>query len=62
LEQEANLEPSTIDLKQLPPGLKYVFLNGDRSAPVIISDKLLESETQKLVATIEKIGQSLGIM
>jgi hypothetical protein len=56
LEQEANLEPSTIDLKQLPPGLKYVFLNGDRSAPVIISDKLLESETQKLVATLEKIG------
>jgi hypothetical protein len=31
--------------------LKYAFLNGDRSTPVIISDKLSESETQKLVAT-----------
>ena len=28
----------SIELKPLPPGLKYVFLNGDRDSPVIISD------------------------
>jgi hypothetical protein len=54
LEQEANPKPSTIELKQLPLGLRYVFLNGNQSTPVIISDKLLEGETQKLVATLEK--------
>jgi hypothetical protein len=60
LEQEDNLEPSTIELKPLPPGLKYVFLNGDRSTPVIISNKLSESETQKLVATLEKYRTVIG--
>jgi hypothetical protein len=32
-------QPS-IELKPLPPGLKYVFLNNNRETPVIISDKL----------------------
>jgi hypothetical protein len=29
LEQEAKPETSPFELKQLPPGLEYVFLNGD---------------------------------
>jgi hypothetical protein len=40
MEQEINLETPPIELKQLPPGLQYVFLNGDRETLVIISDKL----------------------
>jgi hypothetical protein len=40
--------------------LKYVFLNDDQSTPVIINDKLLESETQKLVATLEKYRSVIG--
>jgi hypothetical protein len=54
LEQEINPETPPVELKQLPPGLQYAFLNGDRETPVIISDKLSHEETQKLVATLEK--------
>jgi hypothetical protein len=47
----------------LPPGLQYIFLNGDRETPVIISDKLSNDETRRLVATLKKyrfvIGYSL---
>jgi hypothetical protein len=45
LEQEVKPETSPIKLKQLPLGLQYVFLNGDRETPVIISDKLSNDET-----------------
>jgi hypothetical protein len=38
----------------LPPGLQYVFLNGDCETLVIISDKLSNDETQRLLATLEK--------
>jgi hypothetical protein len=54
LEQEVRPETSPVELKQLPPGLQYVFLNGDRETPVIIGDKLSNDETQRLVATLEK--------
>jgi hypothetical protein len=63
LEQEAKLETSPVELKQLPPRLQYVFLNGDCETPVIISDKLSDNETGRLVSTLEKylpvIGYSL---
>jgi hypothetical protein len=36
---------SPVELKQLPSGLRYVFLNGDRETPVIISDILSNDET-----------------
>jgi hypothetical protein len=54
LEKEINPETPPVELKQLPPRLQYVFLNGDQETPVIISDKLSHEETQKLVATLEK--------
>jgi hypothetical protein len=60
MEQEVNPEPSTVELKQLPLGLKYVFLNGGRSTLVITSDKLSEIETHKLVATLEKHRSVIG--
>jgi hypothetical protein len=60
LEQEAKPEASPIELKQLLHGLKYVFLNGDRNSPMIISDKLSNNETQKLVTTLEKYRSIIG--
>jgi hypothetical protein len=54
LEQEVKPETSPIEVKLLPPGLWYVFLNGDRETPVIISNKLSNDETRRLVATLEK--------
>jgi hypothetical protein len=63
LEQEVNPETSPVEIKQLPPGLQYVFLNGNLETPVINSDKLSNDETRWLVATLEKhrsvIGDSL---
>jgi hypothetical protein len=59
-EQEVKPETSPVELKQLPPGLQYVFLNGDRETPVIISDKLSNDETRRLVATLEKYRSAIG--
>jgi hypothetical protein len=60
LEPEAKPETSPIELKQLPPGLKYVFLNGDRETPVIISDTLSDNETGRLVTIVEKYRSVIG--
>jgi hypothetical protein len=32
LEQDVKPKTSPVELKQLPPGLQYVFLNGDRES------------------------------
>jgi hypothetical protein len=60
LEQEAKPKTSHVELKQLPPGLQYVFLNGDHETPVIISNKLADNETRRLVATLEKHRSVIG--
>ena len=49
-----------IELKPLPSGLRYAFLNSDVESSVIISDKVLEEETQKLIAILEKHRSVLG--
>jgi hypothetical protein len=54
LEKEVKPETSPVELKQLPLGLQYVFLNDDYETPVIISDKLSNDETRRLIATLEK--------
>ena len=58
----ATEEPSRppIELKPLPSGLRYAFLNSDVESPVIISDKLSEEETNKLIAVLEKHRSVLG--
>jgi hypothetical protein len=60
MEQEVKPETSLVELKQLPPILQYVFLNGDRETPVIIIDKLSNDETRRLVATLEKYRSVIG--
>jgi hypothetical protein len=60
LEQKVKPETSHVELKQLPPGLQYVFLNGDHETLVIISDKLSNDETQRLVATLDKYRSVIG--
>ena len=49
-----------VELKALPSGLRYAFLNSDVESPVIISDKLSEEETHKLIAILEKYRSVLG--
>ncbi len=57
------LEPQPrppLELKPLPEGLRYAFLHNDREAPIIISDKLSEDETQRLLSMLEKHRVVLG--
>jgi hypothetical protein len=60
LEKEVKPETTLVELKQLPPRLQYVFLNGDHEIPVIISDNLSNDETRRLVATLEKYQSVIG--
>ena len=61
-DQDETIELSTheqsprqpIELKPLPSGLRYAFLNDNTETPVIISDKLSDEETTKLIAVLEK--------
>ena len=56
------LEPLNppIEIKPLPSGLKYVFLNNDHKFPVIISNKLPDEETYKLITVLEKHHIAFG--
>ena len=49
LKEEKQNEESKMELKALPPHLKYVFLAGDSQKPVIINSSLSEEEEQRLV-------------
>ena len=57
--EEVLAQPS-VELKPLPIGLLYAFLNGDRETPVIISDKLSYEETSKLIAILQKHRSVFG--
>ena len=46
LSEEETPRPPLSELKLLPPSLKYAFLHNNRATPVVISDKLTESETR----------------
>ena len=50
------LEPPrpAIELKPLPSSLRYVFLNNDQDSPMIISDKLSQEESLRLIIVLEK--------
>jgi hypothetical protein len=50
------LEPPkpSIKFKPLPSDLRYAFLNNDQDSPVIISDKLSQEESLRLLTVLEK--------
>jgi hypothetical protein len=49
-----------IELKPLPTGLRYAFLNDDPEFPMIISDKLTQEQTLHLMAVLEKHRSAFG--
>jgi len=57
--EKAPVRPS-VELKPLPARLRYAFLNGDKETPVIISDKLTDEETSKLIAILKKHRSVFG--
>jgi hypothetical protein len=58
-QEEAPTRP-TVELKPLPAGLRYAFLNGDKETPIIISVKLSNEETSKLIVILEKHRSVFG--
>jgi hypothetical protein len=52
-EEEVPAQPS-VELKPLTTSLHYSFVNGDTKTPIIISDKLSNKETSKLITILEK--------
>ena len=53
-------EVPKLELKPLPPSLKYVFLGGNDSYPVIISSSLKPEEERRLFQCSGAIKQLLG--
>ena len=56
------LEPPKpiIELKPLPSSLRYAFLNNDQDSPVIISNKLSQEESLRLLTVLEKHRYAFG--
>jgi hypothetical protein len=54
-------EPSRppIELKPLPPRLRYAFLHNDSESPVIINEQLTQEETHRLITILEKHRSAL---
>jgi len=54
LDEFAETPRPPIELKTLPPGLIYAFLNNNPKFPVIISDKLTQEQALLLMTILEK--------
>lgn len=62
LDLPTNEPPSqpSIEVKLLPSGLSYDFLNANKETHLIFRDKLTKDETAKLLAVLEKHRPVLG--
>jgi len=60
LDEFAETPKPPIELKTLPPGLIYAFLNNNPEFPVIISDKLTQEQTLRLMTILEKHHSVFG--
>nr|GEV84641.1 reverse transcriptase domain-containing protein [Tanacetum cinerariifolium] len=53
-------EPPVVELKDLPPHLKYAFLEGDDKLPVIIAKDLKDDEKTALIKVLKSHKQALA--
>nr|GFA50782.1 reverse transcriptase domain-containing protein [Tanacetum cinerariifolium] len=53
-------EPHVVELKDLPPHLEYVFLEGDDKLPVIIAKDLKDEEKTALIKVLKSHKQALA--
>ncbi|GER49507.1 retrotransposon gag protein [Striga asiatica] len=64
VDEPHTLTPTTLELKELPRHLKYVFLDDEKQKPVIIFAELSLNEEKELIDVLKKnqkaIGWSLG--
>jgi hypothetical protein len=56
--EEASRPP--IELKPLPPGLRYAFLHNNFESLVIINDQLTQEETHRLITILEQHRSAFG--
>jgi hypothetical protein len=49
-----------MEIKPLPPGLRYSFLHNDSESHVIINDQLTQEETHRLITILEQHRSSFG--
>jgi hypothetical protein len=50
----------SIELKPLPSSLRYAFLNNDQDSPVIISNRVSQEESLRLINILEKHCYAFG--
>jgi hypothetical protein len=60
LDEFAEPHKPPIELKPLPTGLRYAFLDNDPDSPVIISDKLSLEQTLCLITIFERHRLAFG--
>nr|GEW20824.1 reverse transcriptase domain-containing protein [Tanacetum cinerariifolium] len=53
-------EPPEVELKDLPPNLEYVFLEGDDKLPVIIANDLSMEEKTALITVLKSHKQAIA--
>nr|GFB49886.1 reverse transcriptase domain-containing protein [Tanacetum cinerariifolium] len=53
-------EPSEVELKDLPPHLEYVFLEGDNKLPVIIAKQLGDEEKAALIKVLKSHKRAIA--
>nr|GEX35396.1 reverse transcriptase domain-containing protein [Tanacetum cinerariifolium] len=53
-------EPPEVELKDLPPHLKYVFLEGDNKLPVIIAKELGDEEKSALIKVLKSHKRAIA--
>nr|GEY05657.1 reverse transcriptase domain-containing protein [Tanacetum cinerariifolium] len=53
-------EPPEVELKDLPPHLKYVFLEGDNKFPVIIAKELGDEEKSALIKVLKSRKRAIS--
>nr|GEV84937.1 reverse transcriptase domain-containing protein [Tanacetum cinerariifolium] len=53
-------EPPVVELKDLPPHLKYAFLEGDDKLPIIIAKELKDEEKTALIKVLKSHKQALA--
>jgi len=60
LKGENEVTEPKVELKMLPPHLKYVFLEGGSNKPVIISNSLSPSEEEKFINVLKVNSGVIG--
>ncbi|XP_047147682.1 uncharacterized protein LOC124820095 [Vigna umbellata] len=60
IDTKKEVKEKKLELKMLPPHLKYVFLGEDGTKPVIISNSLLPEEEEKLVEILKANKEAIG--